>query len=308
MEFPTKIEKAIRRPKPFQFFYYWQRAFEITNARRTAFLGATFSYLAIGLVLALILSVVFAGYFALSMQSALEGDANIVSPSVGIITQIAGVLIAAFFIAPIPGGFAQAAYNVETNGFLSFDHFFAGFRMPQWWRIVLTYSFVAALGVVVSYPFASLADPASLQLFNEDPLEYFSSFVSLALLGTVLMWILRSVYRWAEMSAYFFEVKGWQAMEASRQLIGANFFWFMVFDLSFFIGVIVTLFVVVLLVSLLGILGSILAFFAAFFLMCFLIPLYLNFHYAAFSDRVDLVETEDDAAQVDSIIDHFMPE
>jgi hypothetical protein len=308
MEFPTKIEKAIRTPKTFQFSHYIQRAFEITNARRTAFMGATFTYVIIGLVVMMMLAVVFAGYFSLAMQSAIENEENVVNPASGILTQIMGVIAAAFFIAPIPAGFAQAANTIERNEFLSFDHFFAGFRLPQWWNIALTYAMIALIGALITYPFSSAIDPMSLELLGTNPAEYFSSVLGTAMLGSILMWILRSVYRWAEMASYFFELKGWQAMEASRQLMGVNFLWFMLFDLVFIIGVILTIFSMALLVSLLGILGSLIGVLAFFFLACYLMPLYLNFHYAAFSDRVNLVETDEDTTQVDSIIDHFMPE
>lgn len=308
MEFPTKVEKAIRNPKPFNFSYYLQRAFELTNARRTAFMGATFTYLVIIVVVAIILSVVFAGYFAIAMQSALENDENVVNPAPGVLTQILGVVLAAFFIAPIPAGFAQAAFNIDKNEFLSFDHFFAGFRLPKWWHIALTYSVVAVIGLVISYPFASAMDPAAIQLLGENPAEYFTNVAGAAMLGSILMWILRSVYRWAEISTYFFEVKGWQAMEVSRQLIGANFFWFMLFDFLFIIAFILMVFAIALGVSFFGILGWIVAVFAMLFLLCYLMPWYLNFHYAAFADRVNLIEVEEDPSQVDSIIDHFMPE
>ena len=94
-------------------------------------------------------------------------------------------------------------------------------------------------------------------------------------------------FMWAPQLVWFYNMRPWDAMVASRKLIGRNFWIFLAF--IFVAGIIASLGILLLFIGLL-----------------FTYPAMICMQYAAFADVTELLSEEDDNAE-DRILDHFAP-
>ena len=313
MEFPTKIAEALNRPRPFPLTYFATQAFTITNKNKSSFMGATLIYFILAVVTVFLLSII-GSFFAPSVLEASSTPSTFsVVPMVYSIV-LWGTML--FIAAPIGAGYAQAAYLTEKDEPLTFDAFFAGYKWPKWLHLFITTLILTALLYIIIIPVSALSGMQFLEIYGSsqslDLMELsaiFDSLKNVFLLLGLLIFAIRAIYMWGSLITYFFDIKGWAALEASRRLMGWNFLWVILFDVILYIAFIVLVFFLALLATVLGsIVGALFIFLFCFIFMLYFIPYYLNFQYVSFAETVRLTEDESKPMDEDRIIDHFMPE
>jgi hypothetical protein len=311
MEFPRKINEALQRERPFPLTYYASEAWRITFSNKGSFIGAIVTYFLLALVAAVAFSIVSAviGFGA-------RFDSSVGVSATMIIIQLIVMIAFGLLAFPIAGGFAQAAHTAVNQDSIPFNDFFAGYAKQKWPNLVITgllvlvitYGafFVVLLAVGSSFIFAF---QEAVVLGPEALIEEWPSLLVGYLAIMSIAFVIRAMYSWSAQTSYFFDLRGWTALEASRRLLGWNFGWIILFDILLFLGVGLVIVAAGLLATLLGPLGAIIFVFLYIFMLLIIVPYYLNFQYVSFADTVRLNESDEaEGPDEDKIIDHFMPE
>ncbi len=312
MEFPKKIADALHRERPFPLLRYANDAWTLTREHRSSFIGASFIYFVFAIVAVFLASLVMA-LFGGSLSAALSVN---VHPSGIQVFLNALLLIGLMLLAiPIPAGYTQAAHTATTEGYIPFNDFFAGYESGKWTNLIVTYLLQLFISYLVIFAVSMLVGASffsrlrgSLDVDNGEIFGVLLFFIiGAVLIGAILA--VRAIYMWSTHITYFFDLRGWNALEASRKLIGWNFIWIILFDFSAILFIALLLTAVAAIVTLGGTLGIILFIIFYLFVLMLIVPFFLNFQYVAFADTVRLNEEENDGhPDEDRIIDHFMPE
>jgi hypothetical protein len=317
MELPTQLQEAIDRPKTFPLLQFVSKAFEVTNRRAGQFVLASFVFfilfIAVYIVLLLIgLLLAFAGFSGLSLEPGMMPTATMF---MSIFALILFVLIGIWvLIVPIPAGYAHAAQLSDQGKEVTLGDFFEGYRV-RWKGLLATSALVTLLSIVCLLPNFAIVGGVYYEMVAQQMMGEIADLTRLfATIGISYFFFLllfaafSALYMWSYLVTWFYGITGWNAMEASRKLMGWNFLWVLLFNILLGITMLIAVSVLTLLFSLLGsVLTALFLFFLYFFFLFYLTPCYLNFIYASFAHTVRLNE-ETEAAQEDRIIDHFMPD
>ncbi len=311
MEFPKKITEALQRERPFPLARYASEAWKLTFDNKSSYIGAMFTYMALFFVAAIVMGIVMA-IFGGGMGTMLDPMAQ---PSgTQLVIQFLLTIVLMLFIIPMPAGFAQAAHSATNERSIPFNDFFAGYRSGKWGNLIITGLVLALISYLVLFvailligaPFAFALQEAIMMGGNSEALPYIFGVVAGIM---AVMLAIRAVYMWSTHVTYFFDKRGWTALEASRRLIGWNFGWVILFDFLVILGVIAVMAIAGFIMAQLGMIGIILFFFVYLFVLLMIIPFFLNFQYVSFADAVRLNDVDNDGQpDEDRIIDHFMPE
>lgn len=252
--FPDKIQRIIEEGYEFRFGDYISQGFSLVQRNLGGFIG--FALL----------------YFAIQMGGALI-------PIIG--------SLALFVISPaLTIGPYHVSHKLDRDQPVEFADFFRGFdKLGNLFvtSLLTTLMIVAALipGIVLMMAFGISAFVGGR--FDAD--ANWGLFLVAILIIMLPIIYLGISYMWAPMFVWFYDLDAWSAMEASRRIIGKN--WWLIFGFAIVCGLIAMLGVIMLLIGLL-----------------FTIPAIMCASYAAFADVTRLNEEEDQEADV---IDHFIP-
>ncbi len=311
MEFPKKITEALQRERTFPLARYASEAWKLTFDNKSSYIGIMFTLMALFIVAAIVMGIVMA-LFGGGMVSMLDPNAQ--PTGTQFVLQFVLSIALMLFIFPVPAGFAQAAHSATNERSIPFNDFFAGYRSGKWGNqiitglllLLITYLILLVAILFIGAPFAFALQEAILMGGDSEALPYIFGVVAGIM---AVMLVVRAVYMWSVHVTYFFDKRGWTALEASRRLIGWNFGWVILFDFLVILGVIAVVALVGFIMVQLGTIGVILFFIVYLFLLLMMIPFFLNFQYVSFADTVGLNEADNDGQpDEDRIIDHFMPE
>jgi hypothetical protein len=266
-DLPAKIQRIIRDGYTFRFGDYISQGFDIMNRNAGAFVGFILVFALISIGLAFL-------------------------PFVG---SIASILIS----PPLSVGFYIVAHKVVRGEQSEFNDFFKGFE--KWGDLVLSSILRGLIGLGAALPglilfgigifqgFSSRADDyESSDLLLNEPAWNLNSMAWGGLLLAILPAIYFGVsYIFAPLYVWFYGLKPWPAMEASRKTVGLQ--WWAIFGF-----LIVT--------SLIGGLGALLLLVGALYTA----PAMTCAIYAAFADITDLNQEDEGEKDFDPI-DHFVP-
>lgn len=280
MALPSNIQSAIDNGYEFRFGDYINQGFKIVQKNLGQFI-----------VGALVIFVIIIG---VSMVSGVIGTALAFMGGVAgiILNQVISQAASAAVTGPFTAGMYNVAQKTDLDRPSEFGDFFAGFNK---WMPLFTTSIMAALvafaaaipGVYLMYQggldFTALQGPQAIEILEEVDWSNVSLGVLVALIPAVYFGV---SYAFAPAITWFYGVSGWDALEASRKLVGRNF----ITVLGFVIvnGIILALGLILLCVGIL-----------------FTFPVYNCSMYAAFADMVKLNSSPDNS--MDEIIDHFSP-
>lgn len=280
MSLPVNLQRAIDNGYEFRFGDYINQGFKIVQKNMGQFIVGTL--------------VIFVIMFGVSMVSGVIGAAlAFMGGVVGIIlNQVINQATSAAVTGPLTAGMFHVAQKTDLEQPSEFGDFFVGFNK---WVPLFTTAIMATLVVLAaSIPgiylmfqggldISALRGPAAMEILEEVDWANVGLGVLVALIPAVYFGV---SYAFAPAITWFYGVSGWDALEASRKLVGRNF----ITVLGFMIvtGIIMALGVVLLCVGIL-----------------FTFPVYNSAIYAAFADIVKLNASPDD--RVEEIIDHFSP-
>ncbi len=206
--FNTKIQNLIQDGYNFKFGDYISESFRIVNKNVGGFIGFTFIYLLIVIVMGLI-------------------------PIIG---SIGNLLIS----PPLAVGFYIVAKKIKDGESTEFGNFFDGFKFFGDLVVVALLTLVVMLVIMIPIFVVMGMTMANIDVSAND-VEAFGdimagSNVLLILLAFIPLLYIGIAYVWSAMLVVFRGMKGWEAMETSRKLITKN--WFMMFLYVIVIGLI----------------------------------------------------------------------
>jgi hypothetical protein len=254
--FPLRVQQVLDEGYEFRFGDYLSRGFQILNRNPGLFIAFLLLYLTINLFLAVI--------------------------------PIVGTLATFILNPPLSIGFYYAAHRLANDEPLAFNDFFRGF--DKFGNLVLTSLLYALILIGASLPGLIILITGGVMSFaggmGDDP---FASMGSLMIAGLILALVpaiyFGISYLLAPLFVWFYDMEPWPALEASRKLVGRQ--WFSFFGFAVVVGLI-------------GISGAILLLVGLLYTM----PFVYCALYAAFADITRLGETESGEADV---IEHFVP-
>jgi hypothetical protein len=198
-------------------------------------------------------------------------------------------------------GFAHVAHRHATGRPTTFNDFFRGFdKFGELFLTALLTTLLAIAFVMPGYIMIFLgavtATGAGALSGSDfvDPADMLGAFATIFSNGMVIAGILLSlipaayisvVFSWSTYFVWFYDMRAWDAMQASRRMIHKQFWWMLLFLIA---------------VGFIGVLG----FFILFIGVAFTYPAMLCAQYAAFADVTGVEEESGDSAD---IIDHFAP-
>ena len=252
--FPTHIQRLIDNGYRFKFGDYIGDAFDIVKQEIGPFAGFT---------------VIF-----------------IIAQSIGSAIPVVGDLAISLFVTPcMMAGLYLYARRVDERRPREFGTFFDGF---QYWKeliviaaieFALFFAFGLLMFLVLGLSTDFILSPENILL--SDP--SFSGTQTLLIFALLIPVIYLSVaWAFAPLLVLFEGMRGWEAMEASRQILTRS--WFSMFGLMIVSGIIAAL----------GVLGLVIA-------LLFTIPVALVIVYTAYRDIVGV-----ERSSQDKIIDHFV--
>lgn len=280
MAIPSNVQNAIDNGYDFRFGDYFSRGFQLVQKNAGLFIAGTFVFFLIIGASSMVSSAIGA---ALAVLGGLAGI---------IATQLISQVVSAAVAGPLTAGMYNAAHKSDNDKPLEFGDFFAGFSK---WTALFTTTIMTALVILVAcvpgiylmfqagFDLSALQGPQAVEAFED--IDF--SNIGLGVLVMAIPAIYLTVsYAWAPMLTWFYDIQGWEAMEASRKLAAKNFL--PLLGLVFVLGFIMLLGVLLLCVGVL-----------------FTFPVYAAGIYASFADAVGL--NRNDAADKDDFIDHFAP-
>ena len=280
MSIPVNVQSAIDNGYEFRFGDYINQGFKIVQKNMGQFIVGAL--------------VIFVIMFGVSMVSGIIGAAlAFMGGVVGIIlNQVINQAASAAVTGPLTAGMYHVAQKTDLDKPSEFGDFFVGFSK---WVPLFTTSIMGVLVVLVaSIPgiylmyqggldISAMRGPAAVEMLEEVDWSNVSLGVLVALIPAVYFGV---SYAFAPAITWFYGVSGWDALEASRKLVGRNFI--TVLGFMIVVGIIMGLGIILLCVGIL-----------------FTFPVYNAAMYAAFADIVKLNASPD--GRVDEIIDHFSP-
>jgi len=280
MSIPTNVQNAIDNGYEFRFGDYINQGFKIVQKNMGQFIVGAL--------------VIFVIMFGVSMVSGIIGTAlAFMSGVVGIIlNQAINQAASAAVTGPLTVGMYHVAQKTDMDKPSEFGDFFVGFSK---WVPLFTTTIMSVLVVLVaSIPgiylmfqggldISALQGPGAMEALEEVDWSNVGLGVLVALIPAVYLGV---SYAFAPAITWFYGVSGWDALEASRKLVGRNFI--TVLGFMIVVGIIMGLGIILLCVGIL-----------------FTFPVYNAAMYAAFADIVKLNSSPD--GRVDEIIDHFSP-
>lgn len=254
MAFPPHIQRLIDTGYRFNFGDYISRSFDIVKQEIGPFAGFILIY------------------------AIAQGIANAVP--------IIGGLATSLFVNPcMVAGLYLYARRVDDREPREFGNFFDGFQ--HWKELVVVALVQFALGMALMTVIILLFGLPSTFLFQREYIFSYETGFSTSQILLVFVLMLPVIYlsvAWifAPLLVIFHGMRGWEALEASRQIISRN--WFSMFGLLIVAGII----------GILGILGLVIA-------LLFTIPVAMVIVYTSFRDIVGIERKEQD-----EILDHFI--
>ncbi len=280
MAIPVNVQNAIDNGYEFRFGDYVSKGFQIVQKNVGQFI-----------VGALVIIVILFG--ASMISTAISGVLVFFAGVAAIIfSQLVSQFIQTGVLAPLSAGLYHAAHKTDTNKAVEFSDFFAGFN--KFTPLFTTTIMMSVLVLISTIPgiylmyqggldISILSTPGGIESLED--VDW--SNVSLGILVAMIPAIFLSVsYMYAPLLTWFYDVSGWEALEASRKLVGRNFFGN--FALMFVMAIIAGLGILLICVGIL-----------------FTFPVYTSSIYAAFADAVGLNRHSENAS--DEVIDHFAP-
>jgi len=201
--YPHEVQSIIDHGYSFQFGSYISRGFQIVNKELGLFIGYTITFLLISIVLAFI--------------------------------PLIGSVLSTFFINPaLAAGFYLASRRIDDQEGLVFSDFFKGF---DWWQnlavVILIQLGVYMIVLVPAGLFAYLSIDLSSNIPDITTFPFWIFLFMLPIIYISVAWV------FAPMLVVFYDMKGWDALEASRKIVTQNWFSYLLF--GFVVGIIVML-------------------------------------------------------------------
>ncbi len=282
MEPFSNISRAIHEGYTFQFNLYIQRGFAIVHKNVGLFIVASLLFAIMTITSSFLVGLIGG---ALTLVTGLAGF---------VLQQLLGQVVQSAVSAPMLAGLNNGAHLLDRNKMVELGQFFEGFK--KWADLFITTLLAALVILIASIPgfyllmeagldFEALKGPEAMEMLKDLDTER----IGLAGLVTSIPVIyLMVAYLWAPLLTWFYGIKGWQALETSRQLAQKNFF--SVLGLVLFAG----------LIFILG------------FLLCgigalYTYPVSRAMIYAAFADIVKLNQGNKDLQSSDDIFSQFAP-
>lgn len=245
---PEQVARAINSSSPFNFSEYINRGFQLIGKQPGLFIGFTVVYLLIMMVCQII---PFAG-------------------TIGSIVASPCLVV----------GFYLAASRIERGESLEFGDFFKGFDHIG--PLVLISVIQMVLMVVAIIPFGAAMFFSISMASPGDGMNMFPLILGLLFLIPIVY--LAISWSLAPFLAVFHKMEAWPAMEASRKIVGNN--WFSFFGFYLVVGLIVCAGALALGIGLI-----------------YTIPAGMCMYYAAFKDVVGLPEDNNEASFMDHLVD-----
>lgn len=198
-------------------------------------------------------------------------------------------------------GFAHVAHKHATGRPTTFNDFFRGF--VKFGELFLTALLTGLLVIAFVMPGYIMMIAGVISVTGEgfitdsdmvDPADVFGAMASVFSNGLVIAGLFLAVipatyisvvFSWSAYFVWFYDMRAWDAMQASRKVIHKQFWWMLLF---------------VLLAGIIGFMGLLLFGIGVIFTY----PAMLCAQYAAFADATRLEEEAGDSAD---ILDHFAP-
>ena len=280
MAIPSNVQNAIDNGYEFRLGDYISQGFRLVTKNTGTFIAGALVFFVIVFATSMLSSAVGA------MLTLLGGFAGI------LLTQIISQVASAAVTGPMLAGFFNASHKTDAGKSLEFGDFFAGFS--KWTPLFITTIMTTVVVLAACIPGIYLMMEAGLNIFELQGPRAMEVWEEVDLgsvgLGALVAFIpafyLSVSYAWAPMLTWFYDISGWEALEASRKLAAKNFL--PTFGLMVVLGIIMVLGVVALCVGIL-----------------FTFPAYTAGMYAAFADIFGL-NTKDENEGSD-FIDHFAP-
>lgn len=274
--YPEKVQRVLDEGYEFRLSDYINQGFKLMQ-RNT---GEFIAFIVVFFLVSLTISMVTSGLTAVLTLTLGPIPAALISQG---INAIGSTLVT----APLMAGFYHVCKKVDFEERHEFSNFFDGFK--KWKELVLNQLIMTLLFALTAIPGLFFIFQSGLD-FNNIPYSIEDLDVSKVLIGTVLIAIpivyLSVSYMWAPMFVWFFDMKAWDALEASRKIISQQWLWCFLFALAVgFIGAA-------------GVLACIVG-------LLYTLPAMYCAAYASFADVLRLGDSED--PQQD-IIDHFAPQ
>jgi hypothetical protein len=282
MEPFSNINRAIHEGYTFQFNNYIQRGFTIVHKNAGLFIVASLLFFIMTIATSFMTGLVGG---ALALTGGIMGFA---------VQQVLGQVVQSAVSAPMIAGINNGAQLLDRNKHVELGDFFEGFK--KWTDLFVTSLLVAMVMLIASVPGIYLLIEAGLDLGELNSPEVFEMLKDLdteriglaGLVTSIPVIYLMVAYLWAPLLTWFYGIKGWQALETSRQLAQKNFF------------------------SVLGLLLFAGFFFIIGFLLCgvgalYTYPVSKAMVYAAFADVVKLNQNNRDFQNSDDIFAQFEP-
>jgi len=226
--FPHRIQRVINEGYDFRFEKYLNQAFSLVNKDWGIFVGFAFMYLVLSSVI---------GYMIAFMPMDFRWPFELIKSLL-----VEPCLIFGFFIV---------AKIVDENRGAQFDDFFGGF---QHWKKIVTINLIQTVVVMIPAALFTALFHSSFNLISpiDIPYEilYGLSGIQSVLIGlAIFLPIIYLMISWylAVYIAVFYDMRAWDAMEASRRITQQKFGYFLAFGIV--VGIIVILGGVALLVG-----------------------------------------------------------
>ena len=284
MAVPVNVQNAIDNGYEFRFGDYIGQGFQLVQKNLGIFIAGTLILLIIMLVGVKVFPMLLADIFGSGGYQTF------------MIKNLATQVIFTPILTPLMFGFYIAAHQAAKNKDVEISHFFAGTQ--KFVPLALVGMLTGILTLVASAPgyYLVFSSGLDLDLMSNQPTFFAdsSSLEDLDLSGILLGYLVLFIpsayitvsYLWAPLLVWFCDMRGWEAMEASRKLAGKNFLF---------------LFGFLIVVMLIG--------FAGLILLCigvlFTFPVAMSSLYHSFADAVGLNRTDEDG--LNEVIDHFAP-
>lgn len=280
MSIPVNVQRAIDNGYEFRFGDYISQAFKIVQKNMGQFIVGTL--------------VLFVIMFGVSMVSGVIGTALAFLGGVAgiIMNQIISQATSAAVTGPLTAGMFNVAQKTDLDKATEFGDFFAGFSK---WVPLFTTTIMSSIVILVSaipgiylmyqggLDFTALSSPRAAEALEDVD---FGNVMLGGLVALIPAMYLGVSYAFAPALTWFYNISGWDALEASRKLVAKNFL--AVLGFMIVIGFILAGGIILLCVGIL-----------------FTFPVYTTAMYAAFADVVKLNTSTSDP--MDEIIDHFSP-
>ena len=260
-DYPVRIQNVIRNGYDFKMGDYISKGFSLMQKNIGGFIG--------------FFLILFVGSFI-----------------VGLIPFI-GSLATWVLTPPLAIGPIYVAYRLDRGEEPSFNDFFKGF--DKFGDLFVTSLLTGLIIFACMIPFLIIF---GIAMFGS-AVQYGSGFEDFALASmggaffiTLLLTLAAAVYigisfMWAPMLVWFYDMRPWDAMMASRKISAKNFWIILVF---------------LLVLGLISMLGVLLLFIG----LLFAYPAVVCAQYSAFSDITEL-HTPEEGEEADDVIDHFAP-